>query len=67
MPKNVNPWWFAAVSFAFASVICGFQVNSYFADQYKLNNLAIGLSAFFAIVTIVCIVKAASTFTGKGG
>ena len=67
MFKNVNPWWGLFVVFAFASVICFFQINSAFADAHKLNGVAKVLGVLFAVVSIAGLYKASKTFTGKGG
>ncbi|MEP7375524.1 MAG: hypothetical protein ABI675_19420 [Chitinophagaceae bacterium] len=59
--------WFAFMTvFAFASVICFFNINSYFADTHKINWLFILLGIVFALVAIYGLKKVNDIAGTKG-
>lgn len=61
-----NPmfWFVLAVIFSFAGVISLFHINSYFADQHKMNTLfTIGGIVLLAVAAFA-FYKASATSTG---
>jgi FtsH-binding integral membrane protein len=59
--------WFAFMTvFAFASVICFFNVNSYFADKHRINALFIVFGILFAILAVYGLKKVNDVAGTKG-
>lgn len=58
--KIKNPWtrWFLIVGFAFASVLSFFSINSYWADQNKINWLLHITGFVFGIIALSAFVAA---------
>lgn len=46
---------------AFVSAICGFQIDSAFADRYNLNTVFLLGSILFGLVAIGALIGAAKT------
>lgn len=67
--SKASPWWIGTVVSAFLSVLCFFQINSYWGDTHNFNGIFgfLGLGILFALLTIWFLYKANKTFTGRGG
>ena len=58
-------FWFMTV-FAFASVICFFNVNSYVGDKYRINSVFVIAGIVFAAIAIYSLKKLNDVAGTKG-
>jgi len=56
-----SPYLGIMVAAAFISAICGFQIDSAFADEYNLNTVFLVATILFGLVAIGALIGAAKT------